>query len=83
MDLYKDGLALQRVLHGVDADVVQLPRKEVAQSHRRRRVGEVQLRAFTFDRGRVDDAIACVCKEQAEVAVSRTSCDHLRLKMSI
>lgn len=59
VDLHKDGLALQAVLHGVDADVVQLPGQEVAQSHGRGRVGERQLGAFAFQRWRVDDSVAC------------------------
>lgn len=47
-DLYKDGFTLQGVLDRIDADVVQVARSKVTQSHRRCRIGEVQLCAFTF-----------------------------------
>lgn len=48
VDLDEDGLALQAVLHRVNADVVQLPGSEVAQSNRCGRVGQGQLRALAL-----------------------------------
>lgn len=63
-DLDKDRLAFQCVFHGVDADVVQLSWKKVAERDGRCRVWEVELRAFAFHRGRVDHAIAWRAKSR-------------------
>lgn len=82
VDLYKDGLTLQAVLHSINADVVQLPRSEVTQSNRCGRVREGQLRALTFHRWSVDNAVACVGKETTRVGFSRNGRDlGLRLTM--
>lgn len=72
VDLYEDRLALQAVLHGIDADVVANARSKVTQGHRRCRVRQRQLRAFTFHWRRVNDTIAWVEEQTTQVILFRS-----------